>query len=160
MSKSPGDADPAAPDSVLDRRRLLNLLLGGSFLAWAGVVAYPVLRYLRPPAESGGTGSAQLSDEEKKKLARESFVIVRLGADRVIVFRDSRHRLKALQAKCTHEGCTVQYQSGEDLIWCACHNGKFTAEGRVISGPPPRPLPAYQVTGDLTGPVTISRQGA
>jgi Rieske Fe-S protein len=138
----------------------LNFLLGGSFAAWAAVVAYPVLRYLKPPAESGEAGEAQLSNVEKHKLAQESLVIIRLGSARVIVFQDSRKNLKALAAKCTHEGCTVTYQTSEDLIWCPCHNGKFSTDGRVISGPPPRPLPAYKVTGDLLGTVTVSRQGA
>jgi len=151
---------PAAGAAGPSRRQLLNFLLGGSFLAWAGVVIYPVLRYLRPPAESGEAGEARLSDEEKHKLAQESFVIIRLGSARVIVFQDSQRNLKALAAKCTHEGCTVTYKTSEDLIWCPCHNGKFSTDGRVISGPPPRPLPAYKVAGDLIGAVTVSRQGA
>ena len=151
---------PVAGTASLSRRQLLNFLLGGSFAAWAAVVAYPVLRYLKPPAESGEAGAAQLSDEEKHKLAQESFVIIRLGSARVIVFQDSQKKLQALSAKCTHEGCTVTYQTSEDLIWCPCHNGKFSTDGRVISGPPPRPLLAYSVTGDLIGTVTVSRQGA
>ena len=154
MSANP--ENPAGPD----RRRLLNLLLGGSFLAWAAVVAYPVIRYLRPPAESGGASETQLSDDDKHKLQQENFVIVRLGTSRIIVFSDTQGKLKALAAKCTHEGCTVTYKKSEDLIWCPCHNGKFSTDGRVISGPPPRPLPAYSVTGDLIGTVTVSRQGA
>ena len=41
--------------------------------------------------------------------------------------------------------CTVQYDQEASVIWCACHNGKFDLNGRVISGPPPRPLEPYQV---------------
>jgi len=160
MSANPenpaGGTDAVGPD----RRRLLNVLLGGSFLAWAAVVIYPVIRYLRPPAESGGASESPLSDEDKHKVQGESFVIIRLGASRVIVFQDAQGKLKALSAVCTHEGCTVTYKKSEDLIWCPCHNGKFTSDGRVISGPPPKPLFAYQVTGDLVGTVTVSRQRA
>jgi len=160
MSANPenpaGGTDAVGPG----RRRLLNVLLGGSFLAWAAVVIYPVIRYLRPPAESGGASESALSDEDKHKVQEESFVIIRLGTSRVIVFQDSQGKLKALSAVCTHEGCTVTYKKSEDLIWCPCHNGKFGSDGRVISGPPPKPLFAYQVTGDLVGTVTVSRQGA
>ena len=160
MSHAASSPAPESREAGNDRRRFLNLALGGSFLAWAAVVAYPVLRYLRPPAAAGGAGEAQLSEEEKKKIAAENFAIVRLGTERVIVFQDSEKKLKALSAKCTHEGCTVTYQASEDLIWCACHNGKFTSDGRVISGPPPKPLPPFRVAGDLLGTVTVSRQGA
>lgn len=148
------------PPADAGRRKLLNALLGGSFAAWAAVVIYPVLRYLRPPAESAATGEAKLSEEDQRKLKEEGFVIIRLGSSRVIVFQDAGGQLKALEAKCTHEGCTVTYQKNEDLIWCPCHNGKFGSDGRVISGPPPKPLLAYSVTGDLTGTVAVSRPGA
>jgi Rieske Fe-S protein len=65
-----------------------------------------------------------------------------------------------MSAKCTHEGCTVQFVRADQIVWCACHNGKFALDGRVISGPPPRPLAAFVVAGDLKGSVTVSRGGA
>lgn len=160
MSANPENPAGGSAAAGPDRRSLLNALLGGSFLAWAGVVIYPVLRYLRPPAESAGAGETQLSDADKRKVQEDNFVILRLGASRVIVFQDAQGKLKALSAVCTHEGCTVTYQRSEDLIWCPCHNGKFTSDGRVISGPPPKPLLAYNIAGDLAAAVTVSRQGA
>jgi Rieske Fe-S protein len=30
-------------------------------------------------------------------------------------------------------------------IWCACHNGIYSIDGRNISGPPPRPLDVFDV---------------
>jgi cytochrome b6-f complex iron-sulfur subunit len=30
-------------------------------------------------------------------------------------------------------------------IWCACHNGVYDLSGKNVSGPPPRPLEAYDV---------------
>jgi cytochrome b6-f complex iron-sulfur subunit len=142
------------------RRSLLNWLLGGSFLSWAAVVLFPVLKYLKRPPEAPGGGQATLSDEDKAKVARKGFAIVRLGTDRVIVFLDSQRNVRALEAKCTHEGCTVTYRPEEGMVWCACHNGKFAIDGRVIAGPPPRPLAVYAVQGSLTSQVTVSRKGA
>ena len=54
----------------------------------------------------------------------------------------------------------IHPQYGPAMITCACHNGRFTLEGRVISGPPPRPLTAYVVSGDLGGTVTITKGAA
>ncbi len=153
--------DPAVPAAQLtSRRRLLNVLLGGSFLSWMAVLFYPVLRYLKPPAETGGGSEMTLSDADRTKVVQNGFSIVRLGTDRVIVFQDAAKTIHALQAKCTHEGCTVTYKADEGLVWCACHNGKFALDGRVISGPPPRPLAAYSVRGDVANQITIGRQGA
>ena len=52
----------------------------------------------------------------------------------------------ALDAVCTHLGCTVQYQPQRDVIHCNCHGGEYDARtGKNISGPPPRPLRPYVV---------------
>ena len=53
---------------------------------------------------------------------------------------------RAYEQKCTHLSCAVFYQPAQDKIQCPCHNGWFDARtGRVIQGPPPRPLPALDV---------------
>ena len=48
--------------------------------------------------------------------------------------------LRMFVATCTHLNCTVSYQEDENRIYCACHDGIYDTEGRVVSGPPPRPL--------------------
>jgi len=121
------------------RRSFLNWLLGAGILGWAASLLYPVLRYLRPLSESGVGSPLKLSAEELATLGKSHFVIARSGTRKVVVF-EAGGELRALDAKCTHEGCTVQFVPGDSLIWCACHNGKFDLDGRVLSGPPPRPL--------------------
>jgi cytochrome b6-f complex iron-sulfur subunit len=137
------------------RRGFLNLLLGMGVVGWAASLLYPVLRYLRPLSETA-TGPLKLTPEEVAKIEKEHFVIARSGTRKAIVF-DNNGELRALDAKCTHEGCTVQYVAADSLILCACHNAKYDLDGRVLSGPPPRPLVAWAVTkeGDE---VTISRE--
>jgi Rieske Fe-S protein len=46
-------------------------------------------------------------------------------------------------AICTHLNCTVCYQPGENRIYCACHEGYYDVDGRVLAGPPPRPLQEF-----------------
>jgi cytochrome b6-f complex iron-sulfur subunit len=41
---------------------------------------------------------------------------------------------------CTHTGCEVKWIEDRQVYFCACHEGEFDAEGRVIAGPPPQPL--------------------
>jgi Rieske Fe-S protein len=135
----------------------MNVLFTGGLLTWAGTVFYPLLRYLSPLREASREDEVTLGDKAKKDILDAGFAIVTLGTERVLVLRDSAGRLRATAAKCTHEGCTVRYKADESLIWCACHNGRFDLDGRVISGPPPRPLSAFQASGSLDTKVVITR---
>jgi cytochrome b6-f complex iron-sulfur subunit len=128
-------------------------------VAWAAAVVFPILKYLTPPKDAGGANKLTLDDAQKGELGTKGFLIARMGTDRVLMFKDPEGKLRALSAKCTHEGCTVQYSTSEAVITCACHNGRFTIEGHVISGPPPRPLNPYVVEGDLGGTVSVTRAG-
>jgi len=123
-------------------------------------VILPILRYLKRPAEASAGSELSVGADAARRIGQNGFAIVRFGTDRVIVFLDPEKKVHALEAKCTHEGCTVTYKADEAIVWCACHNGKFALDGRVISGPPPRPLSQYVVRGDLSSKVTISRREA
>src|ERR1019366_3203195 len=67
-----------------------------------------------------------------------------------LLVRVSESEWKAFSAVCTHLNCTVQYQESSRQIWCACHNGTYDLTGRVVSGPPPKPLEEFvvRVRGD------------
>ena len=121
-----------------------------------GSIVYPILRYLKPLALAGQGGPIKLGPEDQAKLDKERAVIVRAGAVRLLVFEDSEQKLRALSAKCTHEGCTVQYVPGDGVIWCACHNGRFDLEGRVLAGPPPRPLEKHTAQREQDGAVVVT----
>lgn len=59
-------------------------------------------------------------------------LLVRRGADEYVAFSQ----------KCTHLSCAVYYARERDRLECPCHEGKFSVkDGRVLGGPPPRPLP-------------------
>ncbi len=63
----------------------------------------------------------------------------------------------ALDAVCTHLGCTVQYMPDRNVIHCFCHDGEYDPQtGKNISGPPPRPLKKY-LAKVVEGGVSISR---
>ena len=117
---------------------------------------YPILRYLKPLPVAGPGGPMRLTRAETEALDTKRFVIVPAAGTRVLVLRDQEQKLHALDARCTHEGCTVQYVAAEGVIWCACHNARFDLDGRVLAGPPPRPLPRYATHEDDQGNVLIT----
>jgi cytochrome b6-f complex iron-sulfur subunit len=52
----------------------------------------------------------------------------------------------ALSSICTHQGCTVGYDSAVTQIKCPCHGSVYSTTGSVITGPAPLALKSYQVT--------------
>jgi cytochrome b6-f complex iron-sulfur subunit len=92
------------------------------------------------------------------QIAPNSARIVRFGTKPVLLIRVNETEWRAFGATCTHLNCTVQYRSESQQIWCACHNGLYDLNGRVVSGPPPRPLDEFLVRarGDE---VVIARRG-
>jgi Rieske Fe-S protein len=66
-------------------------------------------------------------------LARNEMVLVyvkRITADDVM----------AISAGCTHLGCIVTWDEDQNIFKCPCHDGRYDADGKVLSGPPPAPL--------------------
>jgi succinate dehydrogenase / fumarate reductase iron-sulfur subunit len=54
------------------------------------------------------------------------------------------------KSACPHLGCIVHWDGSADQYRCACHGGAFDESGKVVAGPPPRPLDQYQtrIEGD------------
>lgn len=62
--------------------------------------------------------------------------------DPCIMIRTSEETYVAYSQICTHLSCAVFYSAQSKSIECPCHKGIFSAaDGTVIAGPPPRPLP-------------------
>jgi Rieske Fe-S protein len=52
----------------------------------------------------------------------------------------------AYSGTCTHLGCSFSYDKEKDRFHCPCHHGLFEVKtGKVIGGPPPRPLDTLPV---------------
>jgi cytochrome b6-f complex iron-sulfur subunit len=138
-----GEAKPAALPSP-GRRRLLNASLRA--LGAVGVVAliWPAVAYVLPARRRGG-GSERVSaggesdwqpwTSRKVSVRGKPVAVVRTDSDFV-----------AFSLVCTHLGCIVHWNGKAREFDCPCHAARFNADGEVIAGPPPRPLPAYSVS--------------
>jgi arsenite oxidase small subunit len=66
--------------------------------------------------------------------------------DHCILLCTGSNQYVAYSQKCTHLSCAVYYQKDTHRLACPCHNGFFAVEdGRVLAGPPTRPLPRIQL---------------
>ena len=137
---SPRDVpDPA-------RRRLISWFVGTSLGALVVSIAYPVLRFLNPPeVETASTNEVDAGATNDPEFVAKGYKIVRFGAEPVIVVRVSDVDFRAFSAVCTHLACIVEYGKANQTIHCNCHNAQFNLHGQVVGGPPPKPLPPFNV---------------
>ncbi len=131
-------------EKKITRRKFLNYILGGGVSALMATAAYSLFRYITPPEGTETAGSSVVA-AKKGDLALNSGKIFKFGDKPGILINTAGGELVAFNAVCTHLNCTVQYDPQARYIWCACHNGRFDLAGKVISGPPPRPLERYKV---------------
>jgi Rieske Fe-S protein len=62
--------------------------------------------------------------------------------DPCILVRNGEEEWAAYSQKCTHLSCAVYYAHEQRRLECPCHEGYFSVkDGRVLQGPPKRPLP-------------------
>lgn len=128
------------------RRRLVNWFLGTSTGALLAAVVYPVVRFLSPPETAEASANeVEVGPVNDPDFVEKGFKIVSFGAEPVIVIRAGEDDFRAFAATCTHLSCIVEYRKERRLIWCNCHDGKFDLQGKVVGGPPPRPLETYAV---------------
>lgn len=124
---------------AVNRRGFLDAVLGFGFVSTLVAIAYPVWRYLIPPA-SGEPVTQSVVAAQAAQLKPNSGMVFKFGSKPGLLVRSPDGELHAFNAVCTHLECTVQYKADTSKIWCACHNGMYDLQGNVISGPPPRPL--------------------
>jgi len=126
------------------RRRFIGGLLGGGLFASAVSFFYPVLRYIVPPTVID-LGGDEVVAAKLGEMKPNSSKIFRFGSRPGLLLLTADNEYHAMSATCTHLSCTVQYRNDLHQVWCACHNGLYDLGGRNVSGPPPRPLEAFQV---------------
>lgn len=128
------------------RRKFVNWLLGTSGGALLAAMLYPVVRYLVPPdIPEATTNQVEAGPTNDPELIDSGFKIIRFGQEPVILIRVSEDDYRAFSATCTHLDCIVEYQRGNQRIWCNCHGGAYDLTGRNVGGPPPRPLQQFEV---------------
>ncbi len=128
----------------MNRRSFAGVILGGGIAAFVGAALYPIIRFLIPPKNAEATINNVVA-AKVGELKPNSGITFKFGNHPGLLIRLPSGDYKSFTAVCTHLGCTVQYVPKEGDIWCPCHNGHYDLNGKVISGPPPRPLEEYSV---------------
>ena len=133
------------------RRKFLIASLGGVAALAAGAIIYPIYRYLAPVNEKETGVKVSFAESDVPPGGAKFF---QFRGETGVVIRKRGGELVALSAVCTHLGCIVQWQSDRQDFLCPCHAGRYSAEGKVVSGPPPKPLVRLPFTV-ANGTITI-----
>jgi len=152
------DANTAAvaagqPGNGSRRRFLAQVFWSGIGLVSAGIAA-PVLTYLirplfgPPEAESwvrmGKVDDLPLNVPQRLEVARrvaEGWVTEDSQVTAWVVRQPDK--LHVFDPHCTHLGCAYGWNEQAKQFICPCHGGVFSLNGKVVGGPPPRPLDTY-----------------
>lgn len=116
-----------------------------NFIASAGVVfglgglAFRFAQYLYPVIPP--VKLVQVFAIKESDIPADGVRAITLPQGPVLVGR-ADGKIRAFSAICTHLGCVVQWQSAQKQYLCPCHHGIYDTDGKVVSGPPPRPLKA------------------
>jgi cytochrome b6-f complex iron-sulfur subunit len=127
------------------RRKFLFTMLGGLGALIGAASAWPVFRFLSPI--DAGDGSDQVIIPRTEVVSGKAHFFEYRGKPAVIL-QPSPGNFVALSAVCTHLGCVVAWQDQAAEFLCPCHGGRFSADGKVLGGPPPRPLETLIVETD------------
>lgn len=78
-----------------------------------------------------------------ESLANGEGAVITLDGHRKGAFKDEEGNVHIVDTTCTHIGCEVSWNNGDQTWDCPCHGSRFSYTGDVIEGPAEKPLQKY-----------------
>jgi len=125
----------------IDRRGFIRV----SSIAALAVVGVGLGRLFPKKAAAVSAGPAKIIEDSALAVGKIHNFTSKSGSPAVLF--KSKTGVYAYSAVCTHEGCTVQYNSASKNLQCGCHGAVFSPEkdGKALSGPTNKALPKIKV---------------
>jgi glycine/D-amino acid oxidase-like deaminating enzyme/nitrite reductase/ring-hydroxylating ferredoxin subunit len=95
----------------------------------------------------GDRVEARLTKVDPSRLEPGSGAVTTVGGTPVAVHRGP-DGLRAVSARCSHQGCLVGFDAAVQTWSCPCHGSRFDTEGRVIQGPAVADLDPVELPDD------------
>jgi len=136
------------------RRRFYLTFIYGLWGVISAALAAPAFIYLfLPPKVRRETDWVEAGDVSKLQLKVPVEMLFRKNAvdgwkvsseeQTAWVVKLSDQHIVAFGPQCTHLGCAYHWEERSSEFLCPCHSSVFSVDGKVISGPAPRPLDRY-----------------
>lgn len=150
------------------RRSFYTSVIAGLGGLMTAALAAPAAAYIfiRPKSQkpSDFVPAADVSQLAVGKPEEVVFRRTRIDGWRVVnekstawVLRKDDQTVVAYTPQCTHLGCAYHWDEGAQNFLCPCHTSTFSIDGKVLSGPAPRPLDRY-VTRIEQGKILIGTE--
>ncbi len=148
---------PERPAEARQTRRTFYLsAIYGMGAIITGMLSVPAVMYLFKPAKgrklSPWVKVGDISQVQPGKPAEMVFQRKRVDGWKIItektstwVVKEPNNQVVAYSPQCTHLGCAYHWDDSQHVFICPCHNSAFSIDGRVLTGPAPRPLDRLQV---------------
>ena len=135
-------------DARLSRRFVLTLTSLMGLLGASGIAAFSNFLFFTPRVTYGEPSRFRVGRPASVPLGTR----LPLGSQRVTLVR-GEGGLAAISNTCTHLGCVVA--TTEIGFDCPCHGSRYDADGTVLGGPAPRPLPWFKVSLAPNGEIEV-----
>ena len=128
----------------ISRRSFLNRVW-----RWLGLIALLEFISLIFPFLRSGSKKEDTNIEDLHTVGK----VEEIKAGTVVPYKSGRLYLVCLQdggflalsLKCTHLGCSINWNPEKNEFICPCHSSIFDLKGNVIKSPASRPLEIYKV---------------
>jgi Rieske Fe-S protein len=147
----------AHESTEISRRSFFASLLGMGCALIGSIVGLPLFRFVLYPvyASSGDPQWSEVGNASDfvnigQPVVKTVSITNRDGWRDVVsnhpvfVNRTAEGKLQVLSSVCPHLGCSVAWHADQSKFICPCHGGQFAADGKHLSGPPPRGLDALE----------------
>jgi menaquinol-cytochrome c reductase iron-sulfur subunit len=137
-----------------DRRTFFLTVIYGLWAAIGAALSIPAAVYLLfPPKlrrENEWTDAGDVTKMTPNSPVEMVFRRNRVDGWRVISEKSTAWAVKrdngevvAFAPQCTHLGCAYHWDDPKKQFLCPCHTSVFSIDGKVVSGPAPRPLDQF-----------------
>ena len=145
-------------EEKLDRRAFHLTVIYGVWGLISAALAVPAAVYLLFPksskegewVEAGDVSQLKPGEPEEMKFRRNRTDGWKVSSEKTTawVVKTPDNQLVAFAPQCTHLGCAYHWDDGAKNFLCPCHTSTFSIDGKVLTGPAPRPLDRYAVKLD------------
>jgi menaquinol-cytochrome c reductase iron-sulfur subunit len=137
----------------LTRRSFLGVLLGFGTAVMGAALSVPLIRFALHPlltktTEIGWSDVGQMDEFVSITAPMKRLIKVEqrdawrkiISEKAVYVLPPKGGTVHVLSPICPHLGCSIPWNETKQQFICPCHVGVFAADGRKVSGPPPRSM--------------------
>jgi len=158
-----------------DRRTFFLTIVYGLWALMGAALSLPAAIYLLLPPKLRKENEYAEAGDVTKMVPNSPVEMVfrrnRLDGWRILSEKSTAWAVKldsgeiiALAPQCTHLGCAYHFDEAKKQFLCPCHTSVFSMDGKVISGPAPRPLDRFDAKVQnnklLVGAIRESKESA